>query len=806
MLPFFLRALFLLCILGEGFLFHAQAQQRRDSVLIFGTPKDTVGNNVSLTGTVYNKETGLPLPGSIVSLTPYGDGIPTDDEGRYRMQLPPGRYEISFRYLGFEIATWRVRLYANGIHDVSLAGKVVVLDEVILEGVARDRNINDITAGIEKMSIRQIRTMPALLGEVDVIRSIQMLAGVNTAGEGSAGFNVRGGRIDQNLVLQDGAMMFNTSHVLGFFSVFNPDVTEAFDLYKGHIPAQYGGRTSSVLDVRMKQGNFEKIRAQGGLGIVGSRMAINGPLIKEKTSFLLGGRWSYSGWILGLLRNPTVRNSKASFYDLNAAVSQRIGTNNTVTLSLYSSYDNFRFSDQFGYNWGTRLLNLKWNSIITPNFLSSFSLIGGDYSSTLYEPSGVEGFELENGMRYYQAKQNFLFTGLNRHKINAGLEGFVYQGQPETIRPLDAFSVVKERSISKDRGREIAIYVNDEINLDEKLTLSLGLRYSFYQHYGPKSERQYAEGQPRQLRNVTGLLEYGKGETIAQYHGPEPRAALKLQLSKNNSIKLSYNRMRQYVHLVSNSAAPTPIDIWQVSNAYLPPQMADNFSLGYYHNFQDNNWETALELYYKKSQNLVEYRDFAALLINDHLETELLGGEGSAYGGELTIRRTRGRWSGWLTYTYSRSLVRVAGVTADESVNNGDWFPAYYDQPHSLNFVARKKLAQKGAFAANFTYRSGRPFTALVASYESGTTSIPHFSDRNAYRIPDYMRLDLSFTGGTVFTKLDDDITLSFYNVLSRKNAYSIFYSRTEFFFIPKAFKLSVLGATFPALTYNVRF
>lgn len=804
----FFCPLFLLC--------HQQlAQSLPDDIYIVGDSMRNISKSrVLLEGIITNFATGQPIPGASVLIDGLGRGTTTDNKGSYRLLIPVGEYKMIIQHIGMDPLNKRVILYSNGKLSFELGEKPIGLSEVIVEGNVNDSNIKSVFTGVEKLSLKDIKELPSFLGEVDVIKTLLLLPGVNTVGEGATGFNVRGGRIDQNLVLLNGAQLFNSSHVLGFFSVFNPDATEEFTLYKGYIPARFGGRLSSVLDVKMKNGNYEKIKVKGGVGVAASRLVIEGPVKEGKTSFLIGGRSSYSDWILRLARDIDVKNSNASFYDVNANLSHSVNEDNSLSLSFYGSHDKFKFSNQFGYQYQTRLLNFKWESALSQDLLSDFTGVYGIYNSTFFDPEGPDAFNLENGIEYYQLKQNFVYTPFEKHIFNGGAELVIYKNKPEILKPFDENSAIDAEEVTKERGRELSFYISDDITLSRWISFSAGLRYTVFQNVGPDEVFLYSDNSSREVQNITDTIFFEDGDVIKEYSGFEPRLSTRIVLGSSSSLKLSFNRTRQYIHLISNTTSPTPVDIWQVSNTYIPASASNNFFAGYFRNF-NNQWETSLEVFYKKTKDLVEYKDFADLFLNEHIETELLAGKGEAYGSELSIKKVEGRWTGWLSYAYTRTFVQVNGDRASERIANGDWFPSNFDQPHNVSLSAKRRLGNKSAFAVNFTYNTGRPISGIVSSYEAGSASVPVFSSRNEYRIPDYIRLDLSFTIADNIWKnrkvkenrrYKDSLTISFYNVLGRKNAFSVFYRRPANSFIPKAHRLSVLGTVFPSLTYNFSF
>ncbi len=810
--------LFVLSILLLFLTGTSSAQKNKsDKFTTVGEANNEEGNAV-IVGQVSNARTGVGLPGATLRIWNMNKGAVTDGKGRFLLLLPKGKYQITVQYVGMQSTQQRINLVGDGTLNFRLNEKVVNLDQVVIESENADRNLKGVSTGVSKLAIREIKDIPTFLGEVDVIKSLQFLPGVTSVGDGASGFNVRGGRSDQNLILQNGAQMFNSSHVLGFFSVFNPDATERFTLYKGHIPAQFGGRISSVLDVKMKEGNTEQLAVSGGLGVVASRLVVETPLFDGKTTLLVGGRASYSDWILTRVKDLDVRDSKARFYDVNGNIVHRIGENNKIALGFYRSNDFFRFSQDFGFTWDTQLINLKWTSSLSPNLLSTLTLVDGDYNSSLFDPSGADAVELENGLKYYQIKENLLITSLKNHNINAGLELVFYDGKPEISSPFNNNSSILSTRIAKEKGREMSLFINDEYNLNDKLSISFGLRYSLFQNIGPYAVFQYDNSGQRNLNTLVDTVAYNKGDIIKQYQGISPRLSARYQWHKTSSIKLSYNRMRQYIHSLSNTTSPTPVDLWQLSNTYIPPLVADNFSIGLFKNFDENKWESSIEFYYKDINNFIEYKNFAQLLLNNHLETELLTGIGRSYGAEIFLKKLTGKLTGWLSYTYSKTEVKVIGNGPEETLNNGEWFPSNYDKTHSLSIVSKVKIGKKSSFNANFTYNTGRPISAIISTYKVGSTAVPQFSERNKYRIPDYYRFDISFTIAENIWKhrigrdlkarrYKDSFTFSIFNLLARKNAYSVFFVLPdEFYLTPQPHKLSVLGAAFPSITYNFKF
>ncbi|PHN03840.1 TonB-dependent receptor [Flavilitoribacter nigricans] len=778
--------------------------------LTIGTEEMANGSKTAvLRGRITNPGSGEKLLGATVYSRTLELGTVTNDSGRYALILPVGLHEVVFRSVGMEEKVKVIYLYTDGVLDIGLEDRSFSLEEIVIKAQPSNQNVVDVRSGVVSLTAEDVRELPTLLGELDVLKNLVSLPGVSTIGEGAGGINVRGGKVDQNLVLFGNAQLFNTSHALGLFSVFNPDVIENFTLYKGSVPAQYGGRTSSVLDVDIKRGDFDQFKIKMGIGAVTSRALVEGPIAKGKTSYLIGGRASYAGWILKSLKQPDIRNSKANFYDLTGKISHRFSPNNTLSFSYYSSYDFFQYSRQFGYQWRTMATTLEWSAILNEHFSSRSTATLGDYKSLLFEPFGVTAFEYQNGQQYLQLKQNFIWNAGEKHLFNFGAEGVRYKNLPDRLDPRGERSNVLSETISREIGQELAFYINDDFEISPKLALSAGLRFSMFQSLGPDRVFRYREGAPLTELNIVDTVSYQRGEVIRRYSGWEPRFSLRYRLGENSSLKLSYNRMRQYIHLISNTTASTPVDVWQLSTDYIPPQISDNYSLGFFRNFKDNTIETSMEVFYRDIQNLVDYKDFARLLLNEHLETDLISGTGKAYGFEVLAKRNEGRLTGWVSYTHSRSLLQAKGPTKESTINNGAWYPSSFDKPHDFTLSAKYELSYDFFWGVNFTYSTGRPITAIISSYEQNNVIIPHYSERNAYRIPDYYRLDMSLTINgkrLVSRRYRESFTISVYNLLARKNAFSVYYQQFGNKFFPSPTKLSVLGTLIPAISYTFSY
>ena len=762
--------------------------------------------NVIVTGKVSVKGSGEPVTGASISAETFKYFDYSDQSGGYAIELPPGRYRIMVRHVGMKTVYLKLRILSGGLFNIQMEEGTIGLEELVISSRAIDSNVKQSLPGLTKLNVQEIKTLPTFMGEVDILKSLQLLPGVSNVGEGSAGFNVRGGRMDQNLVLLNDVPLFSTSHALGFVSAFNADIVKDFSLYKGNVPANLGGRASSVLEISTRRGNFEKWSYQGGVGPITTRLSADGPLKNGNTSILLAGRISHANWLLKKARDFNVEKSKLSFYDSYVGLSHRFSANSTADITFYSSADEFRYSDQFGYTWDNYIVSGKWQALADRNASPTLSVSYGHFKSTQYDPSGVEAAEITNTLNYLQLNETINYIPNEKHSVVAGISGVGYFPKPEEQEGYKGNPSIVRKSVSKNRGVELAIFVNDDYSITERFGISLGLRYSHYTHLGEDTVFTYTDNIPNSPSNIEDTLYYSKFEKIKTFSGFEPRISARFNIAPNQSVKASYNRMRQYINLISNTTSPTPIDLWQVSNEYLPPQIADNYSLGYFVNIKDNRWETSAEIFYKKMQNLIEYKDFPSLFLNNHLETELLSGSGRAYGAEIYIRRLKGRWTGWISYTYSQTELKVSSQSGSESINGGNWYPSNYNKPHTFHLVLDRKLRAKGAFSFVLSYNTGRPLTAIESSYIVGGTVVPIYSDRNKYKIPNYLRIDASFTIGNIINKIDDSLVFSVYNLFGRDNAYSVFYKRpADNYFIPKPYRLSVLGAVLPSLTYNFK-
>ncbi len=669
-------------------------------------------------------------------------------------------------------------------------------------------NVTSVQMGVEKLNIKTIKQIPTAFGEADILRVVLTLPGVKTVGEASTGFNVRGGSTDQNLILFNDATIYNPSHLFGFFSAFNPDVVKNVELYKSGIPAKYGGRLASVLEITSRDGNKKKFSGSGGIGLLTGRLTLEGPIIKDKTSFILGGRSTYSSWLLGQLKNTAYKNSKASFYDLNLHLTHDFNAKNSMYFTGYVSKDQFKFNTDTLYGYQNQIASLKWKHVFSNKLYSVLTTGFTKYQySVVSEKNPVNAFKLAFTIEQTNAKADFSYFIGERHTLDFGASSIHYKLHPGSYSPQGNESLAIPETVQAEQGLESAFYLSDRFEITPKLSLNVGLRYSLFHYLGAKDVLTYGPGLPKHEANVIDTLSYTKGKTIQTYHGPEYRLSARYVLTENSSIKLSYNTLRQYIHMLSNTTAISPTDIWKLSDPHIKPQLGDQVSLGLYKNFQNNTIETSVELYHKNIKNFLDYKSGAQLILNQHIETDVMSTEGKAYGVEVLIKKLTGKLNGWMAYTYSRTLLRVSDAAAGEMINDGKWYPANFDKPHDFTLIGNYRFSHRFSTSLNFTYSTGRPVTLPLSYFDMGGSARTYYSERNEYRIPDYYRVDFSMNieGNHKIKKLaHSSWTLAIYNLIGRKNVYSVYFKSQNG--RVNGYKLSIFGQPIPTVTYNFRF
>ena len=776
-------------------------------VLKFGDPIQASGDKFNVSGVIRDKEDGEPIVGAQIYVKALNIGTVTDIYGNYLITLPKGKHEVLFKYMGKKDINQTVLLYQDAVLNMDMEGSLVLLHEVVVTAES-ESNVNNLKTGSVKLDIEEIKQLPALMGEVDIVKTATLLPGVQTVGEGTSGFNVRGGSADQNLVLLDDMPIFNSSHLFGFFSVFNPETIKDFELYKSGVPPRFGGRISSIFDITAKQGNLKKHEVSGGISPITGKLTVEGPIIKNKLSYIVGGRTTYSNWLLRKLDRTQFKNSNANFYDFSTKIAFDINRKNSLGLTFYQSKDNFQLNSDTTYNFENRSARLYYKRLFNPKLYGTLSAI---YSNYRYDISSNEfpalAFNLKYDIDYQSIKTSFFYVPKPKHTMNLGAEVIKYKIIPGDFTPFDKKSDIVPIKIPKEQGIETGLFINDEIKINNKLSVSAGLRYALFFVMGPDKVYEYQPNVTRTVESRIDSTTYPSNEIIKTYGGPEVRISSRYKLGENNSVKLSYNRIHQFLHMLTNSSAISPTDIWKMSDANIKPLIGDQVTGGYYHSLFANMVEASVEVYYKSMQNSLDYKSGAELLLNPNLEVDILSGVGRAYGVEVLLKKKSGRLNGWISYTYSRSLLKVNGTFANEKINNGKYYPADYDKPHDLDIVANYKVSRRINLTNTFSYSTGRPITYPVAKYSFQGRQLIHYSNRNEYRIPDYMRWDLSLNleGNLKKKKIaHSSWSLGIYNILGRSNAYSVFFKTTPGGV--QGYHLSVINRPIFNITYNFKF
>ncbi|MBD8491318.1 TonB-dependent receptor [Echinicola sp. CAU 1574] len=761
----------------------------------------------TLTGKIIGLKSGEPVFGAVVFERKDFTRAVTDENGRFSITLPKGRHTIFIQHLGQFQEQRQIDLKGNGSLNLQIDESIVSLDEVV---VSSDRlsNINRTEMGVEVLSIESMKKLPSVMGEVDVIKSILTLPGVKTVGESSVGFNVRGGAADQNLILLNQSTIYNPSHLFGFFSSFNGDMVDQVELHKAGMPAKYGGRLSSVLDVEGQFGNQEKLHGKGGIGLMTSRLTLDGP-IGENTTFLASGRTTYSNWLLDMVNERSDLNAAgASFYDLNLNVKHYFNDKNELSLSSYWSQDEFNFEEDTLFNYSNRNFNLNWTHYYNDQ-LESNIILGYDHYQFGIEGSENElnAFDFGFDINQLNLKAHFDYEYNDKHTLQFGMDNIFYRLNPGEMQPKNESSIIIPTIVNEERALETALFIGDRFEINDKLTADYGVRYVLYYFLGPNQMNEYAPDLPKSDATVIGQNSFDKNEVIQTYSAPEFRVSARYIIDNFTSVKAGFHTNRQYIHLLSNTSAATPTDTWKLSDPFIKPQQGNQISLGFYKNLQQGLIETSVEVYYRDLKNLIDYRSGAELLLNNEIEQDVLNTDGRAYGAEFMIKKPTGKLSGWLSYTYSRSQLMTSSGELAEQVNNGSWYPSNFDQPHDVMLVANYELSKRANVSVNTNYSTGRPVTLPVAKFNYNGSEQVYFSDRNAYRIPDYFRVDLSLNleGNHKIEKLAHaSWSLGVYNLLGRSNPYSVYYTPVNG--ILQGYKLSIFANPIPFITYNFKF
>jgi hypothetical protein len=760
----------------------------------------------TIAGYVRDDKTGEPLAGVSVVSDKKGVGTYTDQFGYFAITLPKGRHTLNIQSLGKRDTRRLIQLNGDGKLNIDMHDQVISLKEVIISA-SKASNVKDVTMGVQRLNIKVIKQVPSVFGEADILKVMLTLPGVKSVGEASTGFNVRGGSADQNLILFNDATIYNPSHFFGFFSAFNPDIVKDVELYKSSIPAKYGGRLSSVLDISSREGNKKGFSGSAGIGPVTSRFNLEGPLIKDRTSFMIGARSTYADWLLKLLPDE-FKNSKASFYDINLNIAHQINKKNNLYLTGYLSKDSFSLNNDTTYGYSNNNVSLKWKHEFNTKF---FGIVTAGYDRYRYTISSdnqpISAYQLGFDINQANFKVDFNYYASAKHSLDFGVSSIYYKLHPGTFGPTHEKSLVIPDVIPAEQALESAIYLGDKYTVSPNLSFQFGVRYSLFSYMGPQTVNLYANGIPKTSDSRVDSVYYPSGSFIKTYGGPEFRASVRYALSDRTSIKAGYNSLRQYIHMLSNTTAIAPTDIWKLSDPNIRPEYGDQFSLGLYSNFKENTIETSVEVYYKRMRDYLDYKSGASLVLNHSIETDVINTSGKAYGIELMVKKLTGKLNGWLSYTYSRALLRTTDSSAGELVNHGAYYPANFDKPHDVTAVGNYRFSHRFSVSMNITYSTGRPITLPIGRYFYGGSYRALYSERNAYRIPDYFRADISMNiegNHKVKQRTHNSWTIGLYNLTGRKNPYSVYFVSENG--VINGYKLSIFGTVIPFVNFNIRF
>ncbi|MEZ5105967.1 MAG: TonB-dependent receptor [Draconibacterium sp.] len=766
---------------------------------------DTYGQNITVSGYIKDKNSGEALIGATCYIPIINKGINSNEYGYYSLTVPGGKYEINFSFIGYETQTITIDLNENKVFDVLMVEENRQIDDVVITATRRDYNIESTQMSMEKLPVKLVKKLPSFMGEVDILKTITLLPGIQSGGEGSSGLYVRGGGPDENLLILDEAPVYNASHLMGFFSVFNSDAIKDIEVYKGGIPAEYGGKASSVIDIRMKDGNTNQFHGQAGIGNISSRLTLEGPVIKDKWSFIMSGRRTYADVVGKTIGIEELKDNQLYFYDLNLKTNIQFSHNDRLFISAYTGDDYFKLGESIYMRWGNITGTARWNHVFNGKLFSNTSLIYTKYDYNLGVPgNSADQFDWDSQVQDFNFKEDFSWFLNADNKINFGLNIIKHHFEPGNISSNES-SFFEPLKLTNYNAIDGALYASNEQKIGNLLTLKYGIRVSLFQQIGEGKVREYQNPDAPNADEVTDETYYGKGKRIGKaYIYPEPRISAKFKVGETSSLKTSYNRMIQNLHLISNTNSPTPLDIWLPTNKYIKPLIVNQFAAGYFRNFMQNTFETSIEFYYKDMQNVLDYKDGAELFLNEDLETELLNGSGYAYGTELMIKKQEGDFNGWISYTLARSMREIPGI------NNGNPYPSTYDRTHDISIVLNHELRKNLSLSANWIFSTGNPVTYPAAKYDIQGNTLFYYSARNANRIPAYHRLDLSATYNfrkNEHKKVKQSLNLSLYNVYARRNAYSIYFRQNESNpSVIDATRLSIIGTIIPSITYNINF
>lgn len=760
-----------------------------------------------ISGYVRDAKNGEPLSSTSVMVEGSQGGVSTDAFGFFSITVPKGRQVLRVSSVGMKEITRQLNILGNGKMDIEMNEEVRSLKTAVIVA-QKQSNVRGMQMGVERLNIRAIKQIPAVLGETDILRSLQTLPGVTSVGEGTAGYNVRGGSADQNLILLNDMTIYNPTHLFGFFSAVDPEVIRGLELYKSAIPERLGGRISSIMDVSTKDGNAKKVTGTLGIGPLTSKFTLEGPLGSEKTTFLAGGRATYSNWFLKYLPDATFKKSKVSFADLMINLTHAFSEKDKLYVSGYISSDAFRLNQDSTYAYENKNARIKWKHNFTDKFYNVLSVGIDQYDYSVDGSNNPkDGFLLKFGVQQLSGKTDFKFIPTNKHEINFGLQHIVYHLDPGSLTPSNPASLTKATFVEKESGTETSIYFGDQYRVNNKIQLQGGLRYSYYRFAGPKKSYLYSPGIPRSESAVIDSVQFKNGETIQTYHGPELRASARYLISPRTSLKISYNSLRQYIHMITNTTALSPTDIWKLSDQFIKPQVGHQLSLGFYTQPGNKGDEFSVEAYYKRNFNYLDYKSGAKLILNNSLERDVINTKGKAYGIEFLYKKPIGKLNGWISYTYLRTFLKVDDPIAGETINGGNFYPANFDKPHIASLVGNYRFTQRFSISLTSTYSTGRPITYPIGVFNMGGAQRVLYSERNAFRIPDFFRTDFSVileNNHKVTQKVHGSWTFGVYNIMGRSNPYSVYFivNNREV----KGYQMSVFANPIPFLTFNLKF
>jgi hypothetical protein len=769
--------------------------------------KNPTGTTVVLSGTVKAVSSGEGLAAAEILVDGKTTPVYTDTYGYFTLVLPRGRYQLRINSAGMEPTQRQVQLNRSGRLNIELQEAIKSLKAVIVTA-EKTSVTRSIQVGANRLNIQTIKQVPVVFGETDVLKVVLSLPGVTSVGEASNGFNVRGGSADQNLILLGDATVFNPTHLFGFFSAFHSDLVKQVELYKASIPEKFGGRLSSVLDITLQDGNAKKWTGNAGIGPLTSSISVSGPIKKDKATVAIGARTSYSNWIMNQLPDKAFRQSRASFYDINLRTAFTLNKKNSLYLTGYLSQDAFRFNRDTSFQYGNRNLNVKWKHQFNALLSGTFT-VGTDHYQYQVESDNnlVNAFRLNYSISQQFFRSDFNWLLNDKHQLNAGIQSTYYSIQPGRYDPIGSSSLVKAKQLQKEQALESAIYLGDQFQVNSNLSVSAGVRWNLFQHLGPGTEFQYQPGVPRDTTSIQDTVQFKRGETIQQWTAPEFRLSMRYLLSENSSVKASFTTTRQFLHMLSNTVTISPTDIWKLSDQHIRPQEGWQLSAGYYRSFANGKWEASVEFYYKRIAHYLDFKSGARLLLNEHLETDLINTRGKAWGAELLLKKPDGRLNGWFSYTYSRILLQQDDPLAGEQINKGKYYPGNADRPHNVNLIANYRFSHRLSLSWNLLFTSGRPITLPIGVFNQGGVTGLLYSGRNEYRIPNYFRSDISFTiegNHKVNQRFHNAWSVGAYNVTARENPYSVYYVQEQGNI--NGYQLSIFGTIIPFVSYKIKF